>query len=123
MNFEAPWDYINQSQKRSLKAEKEKVKISQKNPEVVQENPQLAEETKKVDRTVYLCAESLRVTGILLQPYMPSKIKHLLDLLGVNDDARTFEHANIPDYDFGIPAVPIGRGLSGTVFPPLSSEE
>ena len=31
---------------------------------------------------IYMCAESLRICGILLQPYMPEKMKQLLDTLG-----------------------------------------
>jgi methionyl-tRNA synthetase len=74
-------------------------------------------ESLEVDRIIFLCAESLRIIGILLQPYIPSKMKHLLDILGVADDARTFEHAITPDVDYGNPAVDVGKGLRGVVFP------
>ena len=84
----------------------------------------LVEETNEpnpeIDGIIYQCAESLRIVGILLQPYMPSKMKHFLDMLGVDDQARSFEHARRPDMDFGHPTVDIGKGLSGTLFPPLS---
>ena len=39
-----------------------------------------------VDRIVYLAAEALRITGILLLPYMPNKARMLLDQLGVHHD-------------------------------------
>ncbi|KAH6612687.1 tRNA synthetases class I (M)-domain-containing protein [Boeremia exigua] len=35
-----------------------------------------------VDRTIYLAAEALRMTGILLQPYMPKKAEMLLNQIG-----------------------------------------
>ncbi|KAL9047397.1 MAG: hypothetical protein Q9214_000011, partial [Letrouitia sp. 1 TL-2023] len=35
-----------------------------------------------LDRIIFLCAESIRITGILLQPVMPSRMKMLLDLIG-----------------------------------------
>jgi methionyl-tRNA synthetase len=35
----------------------------------------------ELDRIIYLCAEALRVCGILLQPYMPNKMAKLLDML------------------------------------------
>ncbi|KAK7632393.1 methionine-tRNA synthetase [Phyllosticta citricarpa] len=55
-----------------------------------------------VDRTIYNCAESLRITGILLQPYMPAKMKTLLDLLGVAKGRRTLKDARPGvDKDYG----------------------
>ncbi|KAK7521883.1 uncharacterized protein IWZ02DRAFT_131798 [Phyllosticta citriasiana] len=55
-----------------------------------------------VDRTIYNCAESLRITGILLQPYMPAKMKTLLDLLGVAKGRRTLKDAHPGvDKDYG----------------------
>ncbi|KAK8168309.1 methionyl-tRNA synthetase, partial [Phyllosticta citrichinensis] len=57
-----------------------------------------------VDRTIYNCAETLRITGILLQPYMPAKMKTLLDLLGVAEDRRTLKDARPgADKDYGVP--------------------
>ena len=37
--------------------------------------------------------ETLRVCGILLQPFMPTKAGTLLDALGVPVEQRTLEHA------------------------------
>ncbi|KAK1143153.1 methionyl-tRNA synthetase [Aspergillus melleus] len=72
-------------------------------------------------RCLYLVAESLRITGILLQPYMPTKAKELLDYLCVDStdpSSRMFSAAKLnsdPNY---------GEGVRKTVlFPPLISEE
>lgn len=39
--------------------------------------------------------ESLRVCGILLQPFIPSKAAQLLDALGVNDHQRSMAFAEL----------------------------
>ena len=75
-----------------------------------------------VDRIIYLCAESLRISGILLQPFMPSKMKQLLDSLGVADTARGFKNATSVDLDYGTPTIELGKGMKGVLFPPLSSD-
>lgn len=75
---------------------------------------------------IYNAAESLRITGILLQPFMPEKAKRLLDMLGVEDDLskRSFAASSYGvDPDYGTPSVPLGKGQAGTLFPPLLSEE
>lgn len=77
-----------------------------------------------VDRIIYLAAESLRITGILLQPYMPNKAKMLLDQLGVHPDKRAFEHARPGvDLEYGEPMVELGVSHQGVLFPPLPSDE
>jgi len=77
-----------------------------------------------VDKIVYLAAEALRMTGILLQPYMPNKANTLLDQLGVHPDKRTFEYCKPGvDLDYGEPMVEIGVAHAGVLFPPLPSEE
>jgi methionyl-tRNA synthetase len=77
-----------------------------------------------VDRIVYLAAEALRMTGILLQPYMPNKANMLLDQLGVQQDRRTLEYCKPDaDLDYGTPLVELGVAHQGVLFPPLSSEE
>ena len=48
-----------------------------------------------VDRIILAAGESLRIAGILLQPFMPEKAAELLDLLGVENDKRTFSHAKV----------------------------
>jgi len=77
----------------------------------------------EIDRIVYLCAESIRIVGILLQPIMPDTMSTLLSMLGVSPSARTFEYATIgADYEYGTNTVELGRGHIGVLFPPLSSD-
>lgn len=77
-----------------------------------------------VDRTVYLASEALRLTGILLQPYMPNKAKLLLDQLGVHEDKRTLAFCQPgADLDYGTPLVPLGFRQEGVMFPSLASQE
>ncbi|KAF1965769.1 methionyl-tRNA synthetase-like protein [Bimuria novae-zelandiae CBS 107.79] len=79
---------------------------------------------EEVDRIVYLAAESLRMAGILLQPYMPNKAKTMLDQLGVHETRRTFEYCGVGlDLDYGTPKVDLGTKYEGALFPPLPSEE
>ena len=54
-----------------------------------------------VHEIIYHCSETLRICAVLLQPYMPTKMAKLLDLLGVSPTARTFVDAKLdsnPDY-------------------------
>lgn len=77
-----------------------------------------------VDRTIYLATEALRITGILLQPYMPNKAQTLLDQLGVREERRTLAYCNPgADLDYGVPKVSLGSKHEGVLFPPLASEE
>ncbi|KAK3081076.1 hypothetical protein LTS18_010442, partial [Coniosporium uncinatum] len=79
---------------------------------------------KEVDPTIFLCAETLRIAGILLQAYMPGKAAHLLDMLGVDQSMRTFEHAQLgADADYGVSKVELGKRWMGALFPPLTSDE
>ncbi len=72
---------------------------------------------------IYLCAESLRVCGILLQPFMPDKAAQLLDMLGVDHGRRGFSFARMDaDDSYGSSFVELGRGYYHTLFPPLRSE-
>lgn len=76
----------------------------------------------KINGIIYLIAESLRICGILLQPYMPSKMQQLLDQLGVDPDKRSFRDVEFgTDRTFGTPLVPVGKGHEGVLFPALSS--
>lgn len=78
---------------------------------------------QKVDSIIYLCAESIRICGILLQPVMPQRMKHLLDLMGVDEGRRMFKDAVVgADREYGVPMVAVGRGREGVVFPPLDSD-
>ncbi|KAL8730030.1 MAG: hypothetical protein Q9166_004354 [cf. Caloplaca sp. 2 TL-2023] len=84
---------------------------------------QLDARVQEVDSIIYLCAESIRICGILLQPVMPRRMKHLLDLIGVDEGRRMFKDAEVgADREYGVPMVDVGRGRDGVVFPPLSSE-
>lgn len=80
---------------------------------------------QNAQRIIFVCAESIRVIAILLQPVMPSKMKRALDLLGVMESRRNFEHArSYADLRYGTPFVDPGRaGADGTLFPPLIAEE
>lgn len=97
-----------------------KLKKDAQSPEVQSMRASLETE---MDLVIYLCAESLRLSGILLQPVMPDKAKTLLDMLGVSEEKRTFEHAMLgADETYGKAQVELGRGHAGTLFPPLTSE-
>ena len=79
---------------------------------------------EEVDKIVYLASEGLRMTGILLQPYMPNKAKVILDQLGVDESRRTFEYCKPGrDLDYGSSMVELGSGHKGVLFPRLPSEE
>ena len=83
-----------------------------------------SEEEAELDGMIYLCSESIRICGILLQPYMPAKMQRLLDMLGVREERRTVEFAHVgTDKDYGESNVALGKGVPGTLFPPLALEE
>jgi methionyl-tRNA synthetase len=78
----------------------------------------------QVQTIIFTCAESIRISAILLQPFMPSKMKRCLDLLGVEEGKRKFDEARYrADYTYGIPLVDPGKaGSENTLFPPLVAE-
>ncbi|ODH45913.1 methionine-tRNA ligase [Paracoccidioides brasiliensis] len=79
-----------------------------------------------LNSVIYSTAESLRIAGILLQPFMPQKSSELLDMLGVARAAekRNFDAAKFGrDLDYGVPLVDLKHGTTGTLFPPLISEQ
>jgi len=77
----------------------------------------------KVHVVIYYAAESLRLIGILLQPFMPAKAAELLDVLGVPEGNRNFKHAGVgADFDYGSPMRDPGRGALDSLFPPLEVE-
>jgi len=54
---------------------------------------------------------------------MPSKMRQLLDMLGVADHAREYANTSIgSDKDYGRPKHPLETGTQGILFPPLSSQ-
>jgi methionyl-tRNA synthetase len=78
---------------------------------------------EEVDKIIYLAAEALRMSGIMLQAYMPNKAEMLLDQLGVQKSRRTLEYCGPGlDLDYGSSMVDLGKGYVGALFPPLSSE-
>lgn len=53
---------------------------------------------------------------------MPSKMKILLDILGVENDARGFTDTKFgADELYGKSFIDVGRGQQGVLFPPLRS--
>jgi methionyl-tRNA synthetase len=82
-------------------------------------------ETRKViPRTIYHSAEAIRITGILLQPYMPGKAAQLLDMIGVDESRRGFKDAVLgADETYGEGIVPVGMTAWDSLFPPLSVED
>lgn len=82
------------------------------------------EQGRRLHQTVYVTAETLRIVGILLQPFMPEKTSKFLDVLGVSPEKRTFEFATLQaDKDYGASFVPIVKGAAGSLFPPLPVED
>jgi len=78
---------------------------------------------KDVERSIYHCAEAIRIVGILLQPFMPDKASQLLDMIGVDPSRRTFADAHFGhDKSYGTPIAPVGRTAWDALFPPLSIE-
>jgi methionyl-tRNA synthetase len=49
-----------------------------------------------------MSAESIRIMAILLQPFMPERMKAALDLMEVDESNRTFDHAVVgADMSYG----------------------
>jgi methionyl-tRNA synthetase len=64
---------------------------------------------------IYLSAETLRICGILLQPFMPDKANVLLQTLGVKPERRTLDYAEVgADGDYGE-----SPPHEGVLFPPI----
>lgn len=88
---------------------------------------QLGTETKEAEqelnRSVYLAVESVRISGILLQAFIPDKAAEMLDMLGVDPARRTFDDARLgADLTYGAPLRDPGKGKAG-LFPPLPVED
>ena len=84
----------------------------------------LTDPAKKDEKNacIYMCAESIRICGILLQPFMPEKAKQLLDNLGVAGSARSFDNAKFgSDAHYGQLPDSILDGKQPSLFPPLTS--
>ncbi|KAI1438690.1 methionyl-tRNA synthetase [Xylaria sp. CBS 124048] len=77
-----------------------------------------------VDQIVFSAAESLRIVGILLQPFIPEKSSELLDRLGVDPNKRALSDATPHgDNSYGTSRVALGTGAQSSLFPPLSVED
>lgn len=77
----------------------------------------------KIERVVYLNAETLRLAGICLQAFTPDAASRLLDMMGVSPDRRGFEWCVIgKDDEYGSPLVSLGKAGQGVLFPPLTSD-
>ena len=75
-------------------------------------------------QVMYVCAESIRIACILLQPFMPSSMAYALDCLGVEPKRRTFEYAKLnADRKYGNPLPGILLSVDEVVFPPLQTED
>lgn len=86
-------------------------------------NDQSPQSQQQVGHIIFTSSEALRVCCILLQAFMPDRMKMALDLLGVDPARRTFEFARFAaDTTYGKPMRDPGRGLEGTLFPPLITE-
>ena len=78
-----------------------------------------------MDRIVLVAAESIRVAGILLQPFMPGKAAELLDRLGADPGRRALADARFgADTAYGVPTyVPEPGARDAGLFPPLPAED
>jgi methionyl-tRNA synthetase len=77
-----------------------------------------------VDKIIFETTEALRITGILLQPWMPNKANLLLDQLGVRPDRRTFAWCKPgADLEYGEPMVDLDSKQPNLLFPPLTSND
>ncbi|KAJ3062141.1 methionyl-tRNA synthetase [Podochytrium sp. JEL0797] len=64
------------------------------------------EAKQQLQTALYLCFETMRVTGLLLQPVMPEKMGHLLSWLGVEEKERVWDRAVFaPLSDRSVPVV------------------
>ena len=72
---------------------------------------------------IFLCAEALRIVGIMLQPFMPGKAAELLDILGVDESKRTLPYATLcTDDTYGKSKRELGKCRETTLFPPLIND-
>lgn len=116
LQYSQPWNLIAPRDTNPLSANKEFKAMPYPSLDALDQH--------KLDRIIFLCAEALRVCGILLQPYMPSKMEKLLDMLGVRRDARGFERARYAaDSEYGTSTLGLGKGTEGVLFPPLRSDD
>ncbi|KAF2405591.1 hypothetical protein EJ06DRAFT_526105 [Trichodelitschia bisporula] len=81
------------------------------------------DQQSRLETIIYIAAEALRISGILLQPYMPTKAHQLLDILGVEAHKRRLHDARPGmDVGYGGSGVVDRDGVVGTLFPPLIAD-
>ena len=70
-----------------------------------------------------MTAESVRILAILLQPFMPERMKLALDLIEVDESTRTFQHAHVgADFNYATSGFDVARdGVPEQLFPLLLS--
>ncbi|KAK6510832.1 methionyl-tRNA synthetase [Arthrobotrys conoides] len=74
----------------------------------------------KRDFILYPAVEGLRISAILLQPFMPGKMDKLLELMGVGPQNRTWEKAALgADFQYGAGTF----GMKTQVFPKFPIKE
>ncbi|KIW84582.1 methionine-tRNA ligase [Fonsecaea pedrosoi CBS 271.37] len=81
-------------------------------------------ETRRIANYIlFTSADSIRVMAILLQPFMPQRMKAALDLMEVDESRRTFDDAVFgADFTYGPPALgPDAKASTEVVFPMLLS--
>lgn len=82
------------------------------------------EKQAELDAVIFVCAETVRLVGIMLQPVMPTKMKLLLDMLGVKDDRRSWDWCVARKDDaYGSSQVTPGKGEGSVLFPRLVTED
>ena len=93
-------------------------------PWALVKRPEDEESKTLVNPTIYAASESLRLVGILLQPFIPDMAAHLLDILGVAEDRRQLSSATPGnDLDYGVPIRSPGTDTWDSLAPPLPLEE
>jgi methionyl-tRNA synthetase len=103
----SPWKLVKVAEKAKAEG------LSQSDPPIA-----VAMEAE-IDRNIYLIAEAVRMVGIMLQPFMPTKSKLLLDMYGVAEDRRNWDWCRIgADDSYGVPMVDLETTM---VFPRLIS--
>lgn len=68
-------------------------------------------------RALFLSTESLRITGIMMQPFMPTKAGELMDLLGVQEGRRGWRDLGVGE------GGERGMRVGGQLFPAVKVEE
>ena len=110
--------YFQQSKPWSLAALMEDARAV--NDEEDQDAPLAAAMEAEVDRIIYMNAEALRLVGIMLLPFMPTKARTLLDMLGVAEERRNWDWCRVgKDDSYGVPLFDLWEGPGRKVLFPV----